>query len=188
MGLPALIFLLMLGVESSVHHQLRRGGGVRLLERIRAGYDSDPLVTDPALVAQYELQCRKGLWWHKAQVVVPDSEAVRDAIIEELHDMPAAGHTGITKTLKAVTRLYWRPTLKEDEAEWVRTSDACQRNKPSRLTKGLSVPLGIFHRVWDSIGMDLITQLPLTPSKHDAIAVFVDRLTRMVHFAQYKPM
>jgi hypothetical protein len=31
--------------------------------------------------------------------------------------------------------------------------------------------------------MDFITQLPVTKSGHDAIAVFVDRLTKMVHFA-----
>jgi hypothetical protein len=31
--------------------------------------------------------------------------------------------------------------------------------------------------------MDFITQLPVTKSGYDAIAVFVDRLTKMVHFA-----
>jgi transposase InsO family protein len=31
--------------------------------------------------------------------------------------------------------------------------------------------------------MDFITQLRVTKSGHDAIAVFVDRLTKMVHFA-----
>jgi hypothetical protein len=31
--------------------------------------------------------------------------------------------------------------------------------------------------------MDFITQLPATKSGHDAIAVFVNRLTKMVHFA-----
>jgi hypothetical protein len=30
--------------------------------------------------------------------------------------------------------------------------------------------------------MDLITQLPKTSSGHDAIVVFVDKLTKMVHF------
>jgi hypothetical protein len=31
--------------------------------------------------------------------------------------------------------------------------------------------------------MDFITQLPVTNSGHDAIVVFVDRLTKMVHLA-----
>ena len=163
--------------------RLKGGRNATLLERIRMGYEHEPLVTDVELVAQYGLDSRKGLWWHNAQVVVPDSEAIRDAIIEEMHDIPAAGHVGITKTLKAVSRLYWWPTLKEDVMTWVRTCDTCQRNKSSRLTKGLLVPLAIPQRAWDSIGMDLITQLPVTKSGHDAIVVFVDRLTKMVHFA-----
>jgi hypothetical protein len=162
--------------------RLKGGRSATLLERIKAGYEDDPLVTDAALVEQYDLECRKGLWWRKAQVVVPDSEAVRDAIIEELHDLPAAGHVGITKTLRAVSRLYWWPTLKADVTAWVRTCDACQRNKSSRLSKGLLVPLAIPQRAWDSIGMDLITQLPVSSSGNDAIVVFVDRLTKMVHF------
>jgi hypothetical protein len=162
--------------------RLKGGRSATLLERIKTGYEHDPIVTNAALVTQYDLQCRKGLWWHNAQVVVPDSEAVRDAIIEELHDVPAAGHMGITKTLKAVSRLYWWPTLKEDVTAWVRSCDACQRNKSSRLTKGLLVPLTIPQRAWDSVGMDLITQLPVSQSGHDAIVVFVDRLTKMVHF------
>jgi hypothetical protein len=34
--------------------------------------------------------------------------------------------------------------------------------------------------------MDLITQLPVTKAGHDAITVFVDRLTNMVHFVPCK--
>ena len=34
--------------------------------------------------------------------------------------------------------------------------------------------------------MDLITQLPKTRQGHDAIAVFVDRLTKMTHFVPTK--
>ena len=37
--------------------------------------------------------------------------------------------------------------------------------------------------LWQSVSMDFITQLPETSRGHDAILVFVDRLTKMVHFA-----
>jgi transposase InsO family protein len=36
---------------------------------------------------------------------------------------------------------------------------------------------------WESVSMDVITQLPVTKKGYDTIAVFVDRLTKMVHFA-----
>jgi hypothetical protein len=35
---------------------------------------------------------------------------------------------------------------------------------------------------WESVSMDFITQLPMTKKGHDAI-VFVDTLTKMVHFS-----
>ncbi|GIM11385.1 hypothetical protein Vretimale_14875, partial [Volvox reticuliferus] len=38
-------------------------------------------------------------------------------------------------------------------------------------------------RRWESVSMDLITQLPKTRHNHDAILVFVDRLSKIVHFA-----
>ena len=37
-------------------------------------------------------------------------------------------------------------------------------------------------KTWDSVSMDFITQLPVTPVGYDAIAVFVCRLNKMAHF------
>ena len=42
------------------------------------------------------------------------------------------------------------------------------------------------HWRWESVSMDFITQLPVTRQGNDAIVVFVDRLTKMVHFAATK--
>jgi hypothetical protein len=36
---------------------------------------------------------------------------------------------------------------------------------------------------WDSISMDLITDIPITTLGHDSIVVFVDRLSKMMHAA-----
>ena len=44
-------------------------------------------------------------------------------------------------------------------------------------------PLQIPIRRWESISVDLITQLPMTTSGNTQIVVFVDRLSKMVHFA-----
>jgi hypothetical protein len=49
---------------------------------------------------------------------------------------------------------------------------------------GLLRPLRTPEEVWDSVSMDLITQLPATQvGGYDAIVVFVDRLSKMAHFA-----
>jgi hypothetical protein len=67
---------------------------------------------------------------------------------------------------------------------YVTTCDACQRNKPSQQAKmGPLQPLPIPTRPWQQMSMDLITQLPRSRSGNDAIVVFVDKLTKMVHFA-----
>jgi hypothetical protein len=66
-------------------------------------------------------------------------------------------------------------------ANYVSSCDLCQRTKGSTQAKpGLLQPLEIPERAWDSISMDLITQLPPTERGHTAIVVFVDRLTKMV--------
>jgi hypothetical protein len=40
-------------------------------------------------------------------------------------------------------------------------------------------PLSVPSFKWESVSMDFITQLPVTKTGYDAIAVFVDRLTKM---------
>ena len=46
---------------------------------------------------------------------------------------------------------------------------------------GKLVPLQIPATKWSSVSMDFIMELPLTRHGHNAILVFVDRLTKMVH-------
>jgi len=71
--------------------------------------------------------------------------------------------------------------------QYVTSCDACQRNKPSQQSPmGLSMPLPIPNRPWQQVSMDLITGLPRSRSGNDAIVVFVDKLTKMVHYVACK--
>jgi transposase InsO family protein len=99
-----------------------------------------------------------------------------------MHDAPYAGHGGVNKTMRAVTKRFWWPTVRQDVEAYVKASDVCQRNKGDRRNTGLLRPLQISQRAWDSVGMDFITQLPRTHAGHDSVVVFVDRLTKMVNF------
>lgn len=66
---------------------------------------------------------------------------------------------------------------------FVTTCHSCQRNKTSnRAPAGKLQPLPIPGRRWECVSMDLITQLPCSKNGHTAIAVFVDKLSKMVHF------
>lgn len=126
----------------------------------------------------------KGLWMMGNTIAVPDHNSLRPDIIHAHHAPPYAGHFGISKTMHAVARTFWWPGMRSQIGKYVRTCDACQRNKSSnQKPAGLLQPLELPERRWEHVTMDLITSLPSTSRGHDAIAVFVDKLSKMVHFA-----
>ena len=97
---------------------------------------------------------------------------------------PFSGHRGALRTQEAIARTFWWPGLHTDVQQYVANCPACQRNKPLNTKPGgLLQPLPTPQEVWESVSLDLITQLPTTKSGHDAIVVFVDRLSKMTHFA-----
>lgn len=110
-------------------------------------------------------------------------EALRDLFLHEAHDSRISGHLGTHKTLERLTRVAYWPNMERDVRFYVRTCDACQRNKPSnQKPPGMLQPLPIPARNWDSVSMDFITKLPKTLDDHDSILVVVDRLSKMAHF------
>jgi hypothetical protein len=126
----------------------------------------------------------KGLWRYGEQIFLPESEILRNRCIALHHDGPTTGHPGRTNTLELVQRQFWWPTIRRDVKEYVAKCVLCQTNKvQSRKSAGLLKPLPIPEYPWQSVSMDLITHLPCTPRGNTAIVVFVDRLTKMVHFA-----
>ena len=117
------------------------------------------------------------------QVMIPDNSKIKNKIITELHATPYGGHGGITKTYENVSRLFFWPSMRKDVIQYVHYCAECQRNKPSnQKPASLLQQLQIPEKPWDSVSMDFITQLPVTPVGYDAIAVFVCRLTKMAHF------
>ena len=81
---------------------------------------------------------------------------------------------------------YWWPSVDSDVRHFVSTCDFCQKNNlkaSNEKPTGLLQPLEIPEFCWQSVSMDFITDLPKTQAGHTAILVFVDRLSKMVHFA-----
>ena len=151
--------------------------------RIKNGYDGDPTLKGTQ-VAKLQLRRKNGFWYHGSQMYVPANADLRKDILREYHDVPYAGHRGIDRTKQAIAQTYWWPGLDTDVKTYVKTCPNCQRNKPTNAKPGgLLQPLPIPSEVWESVSMDLITQLPTTRNGHDAIVVFVDRLSKMTHFA-----
>ena len=150
--------------------------------RLKAGYAADPWFAKQSNVSS--LMLVNDLYWHEGRVVVPDHDDLRIEVMYMHHNPPYMGHMGMDITHKQLTAHYWWPSSEADVRQYVRTCATCQTNKPKhKKPAGLLQPLPVPDDFWQSIGMDLITQLPQTEKGHTAICVFQDRLSKMVHFA-----
>lgn len=156
-----------------------------LLQEFSHGYATDPWFKDQSNLSG--LTSSDGFWFLDGKVVVPADKDLHRKILFEFHDVPYRGHFGMTKTYELVSRQFWWPSLRADCNDYVRTCNTCQRNKPAHFKSvGLLQPLPVPEWRWESVSMDFITQLPVTRHGNDAIVVFVDRLSKMVHFAATK--
>ena len=116
---------------------------------------------------------------------VPSAADLRQQLLAEHHDSALAGHLGKDKTYASLRRRFYWPGMLGDVKAYVRSCVSCQQNKPSnQRPAGLLQPLPIPSHRWQSVSTDLITQLPKTAAGYDAIAVFVDRLSK---YAVFKP-
>ncbi|KAJ9511158.1 hypothetical protein QJQ45_013227 [Haematococcus lacustris] len=170
--------------DTSVHYPAAPAHPLGLSDQLIQGYRLDPAFNAEAdLSSMY--QDTHGLWrlTGKDKVVVPNDSELRNHILHEMHDAVYSGHVGINKTLERVSRVFWWNTMRADVRYYVSTCDACQRDKASTLKPGgLLNPLSIPDYRWESVSMDFITKLPSGSHGYDAICVFVDRLSKMVHF------
>jgi hypothetical protein len=75
----------------------------------------------------------QGLVVKDSQVVVPDHcDHLKRDIMEAFHDTPFAGHYEIAKTCKALQKLFFWTSMREDVARYVTNCVSCARNKARR--------------------------------------------------------
>jgi hypothetical protein len=155
------------------------------LTQVRSGYEVDPWFSQArAERIRRQFTGRDGLYYMGDKLVIPDAHALRTACIAECHDTPYSGHVGRTKTLHNVKRYFWWPGLTADVAAYVATCDSCQRvQSRNRNAAGLLQPLPVPHDTWQSVSVDFVMSLPPSSEGYTAVAVFVDRLSKMVRLA-----
>lgn len=121
------------------------------------------------------------------RIVVPPEHKLTKAVIDHFHASPTEGHMGSGKTLEKIQRHFWWKGMAADVINYTAKCDSCQRVKFVRdKPLGLLNPLPVPARNWESIGMDFITDLPMTEDGYDQILVVVCRLSKMVVFAAVK--
>jgi hypothetical protein len=98
-----------------------------------------------------------------------------------------AGHFGMAQTRAAVGRMFWWEFLDKDVTKFVSTCVTCQRNKARRHKPyGLLQPLPVPEKPWHTVTFNFVIKLPKTSRGNDGICVFVEKLTKMVHFVACK--
>lgn len=107
---------------------------------------------------------------------------MQQAILHEAHS--SAGHPGVQRTQQLLARTYYWPSMKRDVRQFVQVCNLCQRikalrTKPGDLLQAMPVPTW----PWEQVTMDLVVGLPPTPTGDDAILVFTDKFSRMIHLA-----
>jgi transposase InsO family protein len=112
---------------------------------------------------------------------VPDNDDLKLRLIRLVHDSPAGGHPGRSKTLELLSRVYYWPKIYESVRRYIASCYICQRSKASREAyNGLLRPLPIPERRWQDLSVDFIVDLPDSRG-YTNILVVVDRLTKMRH-------
>lgn len=174
-----------------------------LTNSIKAGYSQDPflsgvikvlageepLKSPPAGVVsvlhRYLLQ--DGLLYKiddkSPRLCVPRIPQIITKILQEHHDSPLAGHHGFEKTYSSVSKLFYWRKMDKSVKEFVRSCFTCQRVKPSVTLHPPPFPLDVPEKPWESISLDFIGPLPKSSLGHDSVLVFVDRFSKMAHFA-----
>ena len=123
----------------------------------------------------------------RGRVYIPNSGYLRKLVLQEMHNVPYAGHPGYQKTLTVVRKEYFWPGMKKDVVDYIAKCMECQRVKVEHKHRaGLLQPLPILEWKWEVVTIDFITKLPRSSSRHDSIMVVVDKLTKAVHFVPVK--
>jgi len=121
--------------------------------------------------------------WH---LYIPDNNSLKLKVTYQYHDAKVGGHFGQDKTLEFIKRDYYWPNMEDWVRNYIRTCNACQRNKTIRYKKySKLVPLPIPYQLWKQISMDFITDLPKAEG-YNQYGVVVGRFTKMAHFIPLK--
>lgn len=121
---------------------------------------------------------RNGLLLYKDRLVVPDTDNLRTALVDEIHTQISSAHPGRNKTeLLVRARYYWKgiPTFVK---QYVENCTKCHNYQvPRDKTPGFLHPLPIPSRPWADVSMDF-KSFPPDKQGFDHVFIVIDRLSK----------
>ena len=104
------------------HYLLARAINAPLLEAIRREHKCNPIVLEaiqalqgnrpaPAQTSLNDWQTDSALIWYQEHVYVPMNRNLCQQVVTLYHELPSAGHPGISKTNALVQHNFWWPGM-----------------------------------------------------------------------------
>ncbi|KAK3562654.1 hypothetical protein QTP86_003394 [Hemibagrus guttatus] len=106
------------------------------------------------------------------------TRARRTSLIHSTHTSLGTGHPGVNETRSLLKNRFWWSNMVSDVRRYVQGCRDCTMSKnPRHLPSGKLLPLPVPNHPWSHLGVDFITDLPV--SKHyTCIFVVVDRFSK----------
>eukprot|EP00961_Rhodomonas_salina_P037487 503739-Rhodomonas_salina.1 len=161
----------------------------KIFEKLtKEGNNPDPK-RDPSL-GLYSLRDGNLVWIDKSQrplICVP--KRYRALLLQEYHDTPLGGHFGIDKTFYSLRQKYIWPSMLHHTEQFVRSCDACQKNKASHQRK-LGTPQipELPSEPWERMSVDYCGPFPKSKEGNDYIVGFVCNLVREAIVKRQSPL
>jgi hypothetical protein len=138
LGIVALSETLILEIESTLEHDIRKG---QLTDEKIAEYKK---LIRLGKVLDFR-EDEQGTVWFKNGICVPEIKELRETILKEAHNSAYSIHPRSTKMYQDLKQRYWWYGMKKDVAAHVALCDVCQRVKveyqrPAGLLQPLKVP------------------------------------------------
>ena len=103
---------------------------------------------------------------------------LREQVLRENHDAPAAGHLGIRKTGSRIASRYYWPRMFKDVGRYVRACESCQRFKTSQQKPAGKMLTSIPDEPWSVVCADFMGPLPRSKHGNTTLLVLVDKFSR----------
>ncbi|KAK3539560.1 hypothetical protein QTP70_010231, partial [Hemibagrus guttatus] len=99
-------------------------------------------------------------------------------LIHSSHTSLGTGHPGVNETLSLLKQCFWWPNMASDVRRYVQGCWECAISKsPRHLPSGKLQPLPVPNRPWSHLGVDFITDLPVS-NGCTCVLVVVDRFSK----------
>ncbi|KAI2644628.1 Transposon Tf2-6 polyprotein [Labeo rohita] len=138
--------------------------------------------TEPPVVATPEPRVPPGC--PPGRKFIPAAQRVN--LIHATHTSLGTGHPGANNTLSLLTDRFWWPDMTRDVRRYVQGCKECAMSKsPRHLPAGKLHPLPIPNRPWSHLGVDFMTDLPVS-DENTCILVIVDCFSKFYRLIPLK--